>query len=345
MAIGTIMGIASAAGNAASNLAGKQSGMSAGEYNDLNKTMGLQSMWNNTQAEKSYELQQRMFDYTSNYNTPANQVKRLQEAGLNPALMYGTTGATGTQGETGSASAAGVHGNASDTAERRQAAVAEQGMALQMAKLAAEIKLTNSQAKNLDADAEKKLGVDTELAESQIGKLAQETKNERVKESLLLIERDIQSFSAQDQIETLYQKSKEAQQEVISLQRHNRIGEETAQDMIDEIKYRAIEAGLQNEMTKAGIELTKEQAKKLLADIAVAWANVDINDKNAASAALNAESNKLTAEYATGKTVNWKNVSEIIIDGAAGVGSVGRGAGAFKELMKSGPKTIRGFGR
>lgn len=259
--------------------------------------------------------------------------------------MYGMQGAAGGTGQTGSASASGVGANASDTAERRQASAIERGMALQEAKLAADIRLTNSQADNLDVDAKKKSGVDTELAETQIGKLAQETKNERVRESLLLIERDIQSFSAQDQIETIRQKAIEAQEEVRSLQRHNKIGDETANNMIDEIKYRAIGAGLQNEMTKQGIQLTKDQSTKLLADIAIAWENVDINDKNAASAALNAESNKLTAEYTTGKTVNWKNVTELIIDGAAGVGSVGRGAGAFKELMKSGPKAIKGFGR
>lgn len=336
MAIGAGLGAISAA---------KSNDMTSGEYNDLNKQMGLQSMWNNTQAEKSYELQQRMFDYTADYNSAANQVKRLKEAGLNPALMYGMQGAAGGTGQTGSASASGVGANASDTAERRQASAIERGMALQEAKLAADIRLTNSQADNLDVDAKKKSGVDTELAETQIGKLAQETKNERVRESLLLIERDIQSFSAQDQIETIRQKAIEAQEEVRSLQRHNKIGDETANNMIDEIKYRAIGAGLQNEMTKQGIQLTKDQSTKLLADIAIAWENVDINDKNAASAALNAESNKLTAEYTTGKTVNWKNVTELIIDGAAGVGSVGRGAGAFKELMKSGPKAIKGFGR
>lgn len=44
-------------------------------------------------------LNKQMFDYQNAYNTPANQMKRLKEAGLNPALMYG-------QGTTGNASGA-----------------------------------------------------------------------------------------------------------------------------------------------------------------------------------------------------------------------------------------------
>lgn len=44
----------------------------------------------------NYELKQnkKMFDYQNAYNTPKNQINRLKEAGLNPALMYGqgTTG-------------------------------------------------------------------------------------------------------------------------------------------------------------------------------------------------------------------------------------------------------------
>jgi len=41
-------------------------------------------------------LNKQMFDYQNAYNTPKNQVLRMKEAGLNPALMYG-------QGTTGNA--------------------------------------------------------------------------------------------------------------------------------------------------------------------------------------------------------------------------------------------------
>ena len=43
------------------------------------------------------DLDKEMFDYQNLYNTPVQQMKRLKDAGLNPALMYG-------QGTTGNAS-------------------------------------------------------------------------------------------------------------------------------------------------------------------------------------------------------------------------------------------------
>jgi hypothetical protein len=43
------------------------------------------------------DLDEEMFDYQNAYNTPAQQMARLKDAGLNPALMYG-------QGTTGNAS-------------------------------------------------------------------------------------------------------------------------------------------------------------------------------------------------------------------------------------------------
>lgn len=52
-------------------------------------------------ATVAFKRQKELFDYQNAYNTPANQMKRLKAAGLNPALMYGqgTTGnATGFAG-------------------------------------------------------------------------------------------------------------------------------------------------------------------------------------------------------------------------------------------------------
>ena len=40
-------------------------------------------------ATTAFKRQKELFDYQAAYNTPANQMKRLKLAGLNPALMYG----------------------------------------------------------------------------------------------------------------------------------------------------------------------------------------------------------------------------------------------------------------
>lgn len=75
--------------------------------------MNLQADLNRKQADYTQGLNKEMFDYTfdkeAEYNDPSNQVERLKGAGLNPALMYGGTGTTGSaSGSTGGAQAAGV---------------------------------------------------------------------------------------------------------------------------------------------------------------------------------------------------------------------------------------------
>lgn len=40
-------------------------------------------------ATTAFKRQKELFDYQAAYNTPAKQMQRLKEAGLNPALMYG----------------------------------------------------------------------------------------------------------------------------------------------------------------------------------------------------------------------------------------------------------------
>lgn len=75
--------------------------------------MNLQADLNKEQADYSQGLQKDMYDYTFNkeaeYNDPSAQVERLRTAGLNPALMYGGSGTTGSaSGSTGGAQAAGV---------------------------------------------------------------------------------------------------------------------------------------------------------------------------------------------------------------------------------------------
>lgn len=48
------------------------------------------------ESDRAFKRSKEMFDYQNRYNTPAKQMQRLKQAGLNPALMYG-------QGTTGNA--------------------------------------------------------------------------------------------------------------------------------------------------------------------------------------------------------------------------------------------------
>ena len=117
----------------------------------------------------SSEMQRKMWEYT-NYG---NQMKQMERAGLNPALMYQQAGT----GVTGTASGNVSAGNSSDASSRQLADIQSQGMALQLAKLASEIDVNKSVAEVNRANAGlsgaktdatwqevEKLIVDTEMA-------------------------------------------------------------------------------------------------------------------------------------------------------------------------------------
>ena len=60
-------------------------------------------------AQRNQERQNEYFGMTAEYNSAKNQKQRLEDAGLNPALMYGSAGSGGAgTGSTGGASGNGV---------------------------------------------------------------------------------------------------------------------------------------------------------------------------------------------------------------------------------------------
>lgn len=108
-----------------------------------------QLMHNKNLAKFSQELQLDTWKKT-NYE---EQVKHMKNAGLNPALMYGSAGQGG---QLGSANAAGVSGGTAEGAS------AMGQMAIQAALARSQQRLTEAQAKKAEAETEKIKGVDTE---------------------------------------------------------------------------------------------------------------------------------------------------------------------------------------
>ena len=52
-------------------------------------SVGLQGIVNRRAERRQWNRNVAMWKMQNEYNTPSNQMKRLQEAGLNPNLMYG----------------------------------------------------------------------------------------------------------------------------------------------------------------------------------------------------------------------------------------------------------------
>lgn len=63
------------------------------EFENQKSLMELNNKYAEQAATTAYERQVEQWDRENEYNTPAAQRARLEEAGLNPALMYGTGGA------------------------------------------------------------------------------------------------------------------------------------------------------------------------------------------------------------------------------------------------------------
>lgn len=131
--------------------------------------MGLQAQYNKEQAKYSTELSKEMWDYT-NYE---NQIKHLEAAGLNPALLYGQGGGGGSAA--GAGTAAGV-GLPSSTGV---------GMGIQWETMEANKELAKAQAAKTNAEAAKLMTTDTENVKSDTDKKRQEIEESKKRIDLL----------------------------------------------------------------------------------------------------------------------------------------------------------------
>ena len=96
-------GIASGVGSFVSGLFGGGGGIN---YHDQKKlmekqhgyeleNMDYQAKLNEEMAQRNQQRQNEYFGMTAEYNSAKNQKQRLIDAGLNPALMYGSAGSGG----------------------------------------------------------------------------------------------------------------------------------------------------------------------------------------------------------------------------------------------------------
>lgn len=122
--------------------------------------------YNEMSAEEAYRRQQEQWQRENEYNLPINQRKRIQEAGLNPALLYEGSAGVGQGGSAGGGIAGGgaggpAGGKAANAAEQEMARLQRKEYGLQLAKLGSEIELTKAEAKRANKEADNLEG-DTE---------------------------------------------------------------------------------------------------------------------------------------------------------------------------------------
>lgn len=247
---------------AASNLAGGLLGIGAGQQ-------AAQQQFHNQQMLniQAHELSKKMWDYT-NYE---NQRKHMEKAGLNVGLMYGQGGGGGsTTASTGSGGSAGM---------APQYAL---GLGLDPISMA-NIELIKAQTEKTKAEATKIEGVDTDLAKTQISNLNANTGNTEadtiikgIQATGLEIDNYIKNNVANFEIEQAELLSGKLSEELKNLQITNYVDKATAETSISQAKANLATTYIQQEATKAGIKLTKEQTRAISQELAQGWEELSL---------------------------------------------------------------------
>ena len=196
----------------------------------------------------------------------------MEEAGLNPALMYGQAGPGGSTMAVGAGNASGSQ--ASDEMAQKQAATQLQGMGLQGAMIASQIQVNQAQAEKLKAEAKKSLGVDTELAKRQIDNITEDIANKSVQRTGMILQNnydeirnEIREATAGSEIRSM---DFLAKQTAKNLEKLNR-----------EIESMDIDIEIKNKTKEAIIESAELQNEQIMADILVKESQGRLNDTSA----------------------------------------------------------------
>jgi hypothetical protein len=298
--------------------------------------MGLLDIGGNRMRKKQLEQQQKLTDMQVQANKElANhgmgiskemfeatgygaQRRQMEEAGLNPALMYGHAGAGGSTTSASGGSATGAH--ASDEASLKQAQMAQQGMALQLAKLGSEIAVNKATAKEKEANAG----------------LASEKSTTEADQRDILIEKLRQEGVAQwfENLESDVKRSGTLQDGEVRLFRNAKLDVSTAFKKVSLWNQEVTTA-----IAKTMAEIGNIEAQELLTNNKAQgyWQELLNATKQADADAVRAAAVKLSTEWETGEFTNWRTWAEL---GIQAVNTVANAVSvAKKPNIKANPRT------
>ena len=342
--LGTIIGIGAAAGQAIANNNAKNE-----QKKENRELMKYQADLNQQQAYYSTGLAKDLWDYTNYENT----VKHIKAAGLSPALIYGGGGGGGSTSGGGQASGVGMPSKTGT-----EAGIQAQGMALQLANVASQTRLNESQADKNEAEAEKTRGVDTKAQEATIDNLIAQTSNEKVKKGLILGQirvADAEEELKRNTADWTKEKTDETRWNIRSLQKgiEKLIEEINGMKLDNELKERTIDnkvaessLTLQNLMAEILLKgsqqkVNEEQAKAIPAQILQGWE--DLRKKGKAliiqREQMEAYAQDVINRYELGKKgldIEEQKLVKDIVLGMLEIASKGAGAALGAKVSKTG---------
>ena len=209
------------------------------------------------------DQQLRLFEETG-YGA---QVRQMENAGLNPGLIY-------SQGGKGGDSSL----NASSGVD---VPYVEKSNMMDIALKSAQVEMLKSQAEKNIADAEKTKGVDTDEGKARIENLQQGVKTAKAQEAWLKVETDLKAIeqyekiaSQEDRLDYIKYYTKQALHNANIAENEEWLSSETKKNKRDIIRAIAIQGFLQNELTKENITKTKEEVREITNRINQKWMEI-----------------------------------------------------------------------
>lgn len=236
--------------------------------------------WNNEQAFKMWQR-----------TGPVGMMAELKQAGLNPGMMYGMSGAGGGTAASDSSGPQGIKPDVNILAE------AGNILGLEMQK--AQIENIKADTENKKEDTTNKAGGERKKLEQETINLVQDVKNKQAVEKLTEaqtlmqnLQNEVANDTLEDAISRIRADANTAFQLQLQAQNETFIKNETQEDQIKIIKQTAIQAWLNTVLTRAQTENVRQDTAesktrqainehtlgKIAAEIAQGWSS-DMNEK------------------------------------------------------------------
>lgn len=226
----------------------------------------IEEVRNNRMSKAAMEREKQMAQYYYDLSMKkwndtgyGAQKKQMEEAGLNPGLMYGMGG--GAQGQS----------NATTPNDQKGMELGQQMQGMNLAMQQAQIENINEEtrAKRIENKREEDIGDRRKRSQEDLEWKRADAELEQIFNSF-----NEDGLSKGDEMELWKYEVAEVEKEIAK--RENNVQNETERERIGKIKYDYFNSIVEKELKEAKIDLTREEERKIWHDIWQGWTNAGL---------------------------------------------------------------------